>query len=176
MLEWLEIAVGVIGAIGVICAFVLGYRAPRPTEPIFELRFLEPTDDSGTLSAALIATNPGDRPILLRSMVIQDPGRGVYFLTEPGSRSRGSGFEASDASDVLAIDLELPAEQASEIDFFVGRERPSLRDFVVDVEFSTARLPSVVRSETLRGRMPAAQSDRRRVSVVAGRERQAATS
>ena len=176
MLEWLQIAVGVIGAIGVICAFVMGYRAPRPTEPIFELRFTDPPDENGTLSAALIATNPGDRPILLRSLVIQDPGRGVYFLTDPASRGRSGGFEASDASDVLAIDLELPAEQASEIDFFVGRERASIRDLVVDVEFSTARLPSVVRSQTLRGRMPAAQPDRRRPGTFAGRQRQAATS
>ena len=174
MVEWLEIAAGVIGAIGVICAFVLGYRAPRNTEPVFELRFDDSVDDSGAFRAALLATNPSDRPILLRSLVIQNPNRGIYFLSETPGRSRTGTFEASDASDVLAIDLEVPPEQSSEIDFYVGRERASARELTVDVEFSTTRTPSVVRSQTLKGKLPTAAADRRRV-MAAGPQREASS-
>ena len=166
MLEWLEIAVGVIGAIGVICALVLGYRAPRNSEPVFELRFDDGPDEAGALRAALLATNPSDRPILLRSLVIQNPQRGIFFVSDAPGRSRTGTFEASDASDVLAIDLEVPPEQSSEVDFYVGRERSSARELVVDVEFSTSRTPSVVRSQTLRARLPSGLPDRRRFAAA----------
>ena len=174
MLEWLEIIAGVIGAIGVICAFVLGYRAPRNTEPVFQLRFDDLMDDTGAIRSALIATNPSDRPILLRSLVIQNPNRGIFFLSDAPARSRTGTFEASEASDVLAVDLEVPPEQSSEIDFYVGREaRSSGRELVVDVEFSTTRTPSIVRSDTLRARLPAADSDRRSARSVPGPQREA---
>lgn len=177
MLEWLEIIAGVIGAIAVICAFVLGYRAPRNTEPEFELRFADEPADSGAMRAALLAHNPSDRPILLRSLVIQNPDRGVYFLSDAPSRSRAAMFESSEISDVLAIDLDVPPEQSSEIDFYVGRDRPSAaRELVVDLEFSTSRSPNAVRSETLRVRFPHGESERRRFRSAAGPRPEASAS
>lgn len=165
MVEWLEIIAGVIGAIGVICAFVLGYRAPRNTEPVFEIRFeADPNPEAAAVQAALIAHNPSDRPILLRSLVIQNPNRGVFFLSDAPGRSRAATFEASETSDVLAIDMEVPAEETSEIDFYVGRERGSgARELVADIEFSNTRTPSVVRSETLRARLPHGEAGQRRL-------------
>ncbi|MFN4089410.1 MAG: hypothetical protein ACK4QW_10270, partial [Alphaproteobacteria bacterium] len=139
IVEWLEILAGVVGAIGVIAAFVLGYRAPRTTEPQFKLRIQGRPVADNTYPASLIATNPGDQPIILRALVVQNPDRGVYFVTDPTRRG------GDELSDVLAIDLEVLPERAAEIDFYVGRGPRASRELAVDVEFSNIRTPSVVR-------------------------------
>src|SRR5690606_4646638 len=112
MIEWLEILAAVVGAVGVLCALVLGYRAPRNAEPWFEIQFEDEVMETDTLRAALLAQNPSDRPVLLRSLVIQNHERGVFFLSDAPSRSRSSTYESSEISDVLAIDLEVPPEQS----------------------------------------------------------------
>src|SRR3546814_9706569 len=145
IVEWLEILAGVLGAIGVIAAFVLGYRAPRATEPEFKLRIQPRPVAPETYSASLIATNPGDQPIVLRALVVQNPARGIYFVTDP---SRRGGTDGGEVSDVLAIDLEVLPGQATAIDFYVGRSPRGTRELAVDVEFSNIRTPSVVRSRS----------------------------
>ena len=176
MLQWLEIIVGLIGAIGVVCAFVLGYRAPRNSEPTFELSFDDGPDEGGIARCALVASNPSDRPILLRSLVIQNPNRGIFFLSDAPGRSRAGTYEASDASDVLAIDLEVAPDQAIEVDFYVGRERRGAsRELVADIEFSTTRTPSIVRSETLRAKFPSGAAEHGRSSGMMARREMSAS-
>lgn len=151
IVEWLEILAGVVGAIGVIAAFVLGYRAPRATEPQFTLRIQQRPVADNTYPASLIANNPGDQPIILRALVVQNPDRGLFFVTDP---SRRNGPDGGEVSDVLAIDLEVLPERAAEVDFYVGRTPKGSRELAVDVEFSNIRTPSVVRSELLRAAFP----------------------
>lgn len=150
IVEWLEIAAGLVGVVGVVAAFVLGYRAPRATDPVFKLRVQPQPVAPDVYSASLIATNPGDQPVVLRALVVQNPGRGLYFLSEPTRRGGSDG----EMSDVLAIDLEILPEQASEIDFYLGRDPRGSRELAVDIEFSHTRTPSVVRSELLRAAIP----------------------
>src|SRR3546814_12252769 len=76
IVEWLEILAGVLGAIGVIAAFVLGYRAPRATESEFKIRIQPRPVAPETYSASLIATHPADQPIVLRARAVRNPARG----------------------------------------------------------------------------------------------------
>lgn len=166
IVEWLEILAGVVGAIGVIAAFVLGYRAPRATEPVFTLKIQPRAVADNTYSASLVASNPGDQPIILRALVVQNPDRGTFFVTDPSRRSAADGGEVS---DVLAIDLEVLPERAAEIDFYVGRDPRGSRELAADIEFSHIRTPSVVRSELLRADFPrGGREDARGLKASAG--------
>ena len=166
MVEWLELAVAVIGAVAVLWALLVGLRLPRPAEPSFALRFEDAEVDGDVLTAVLVADNPSEHPMTLRSLVIHNAGRGLFFLTRPAD-VHGEESDVVEESDVLTVDIGIAPESSEEIEFYVGRaERASARELLVEVEFSTAAEASIVKSQTVSARVPRPESTRRRVVLA----------
>lgn len=170
MLWWIEILAAIVGVIGVVLAFVLGYRAPHAEEPEFEIAVDEGASGRDGATAVLTVHNPGGHPLHLRSLVLQSPGRGVYFVEEGRGDDAGQAFEA----DVVTFDTMIRPETWEEFEVYLGVDRDSARkNVMVDVEFSTSPEPDVVKAETLRLALPKAGTERRRLAMFRDRPSEA---
>ncbi len=162
MMHWLELAIAIVGAGAVLWALLVGLRLPRPAEPSFALAFEDADGDADVLTAVLVADNPSEHPITLRSLVVNNPGRGIFFLTRPAD-SEGEDSDIVEESDVLTIDIGIAPESSEEIEFYVGRaERATARELVVEVEFSTAAEATVIKAQTVSAPVPRPDRSRRR--------------
>lgn len=170
MLWWIEIFAAIVGVVGVVLAFVLGYRAPRAEEPEFDISIDEGASGPDGATAVLTVHNPGGHPLHLRSLVLQDPGRGVYFVEEGRGADAGQAFEA----DVVTFDTMIKPETWEEFEVYLGVDRETARkSLLIDVEFSTSPEPDVVKAETLRVALPKAGAERRRLAMFRERPTEA---
>lgn len=170
MLWWIEILAAIVGIVGVVLAFVLGYRAPHAEEPEFEITVDEGASGADGATAVLTVHNPGGHPLHLRSLVLQNPGRGIYFVEQGHGSDAGRAFEA----DVISFDTVIRPETWEEFEVYLGVDRGSTaRNVAMDVEFSTSPEPDVVKAETLRLALPKAGTERRRLALFRDRASQA---
>lgn len=170
MLWWIEILAAIVGVVGVMLALVLGYRAPHAEEPEFELNLDEGSSDADGTTIVLTVHNPGEHPLHLRSLVLQNPGRGIYFVEQGQGAEAGRTLEA----DVVSFDTMIRPETWEEFEVYLGVDRSAAaRNVVMDVEFSTSPEPDVVKAETLRLALPKVGTERRRLALFRDRASEA---
>jgi len=143
-LTWIEWLGALAGALGIVLAFVLGFRSSQSSQPKFDLLFGDVDPTVGGFPGSLIVRNPGRQPIIVRSMIVERP-RDVRFVVDGGP---------DQVADAMPLNVEIPPVGEDQIDFFVlAEDAAQLRKMSIEVEYVDGRFPTQTISESVEGRL-----------------------